>query len=497
MSVSLSTSSLAQPQRELARRDLAPRVIAILASAAILLIAAPAPGDSVYSTTVGYQQLSAREGRSYLGMVFEPPAVSPSALISDGFNDGTIDSAKWDPHSSGGAVAPAESGGLLTTTISATGSDQRSLVYSDSTNFNFYSDPITINLSIVSKSGQGSAGTTVHRFGMIYYDAGDVYRYVAGPVDAGVYIAAVNHEGTEKVEFGRIKVGEGIGQAVQRTYSGTLTDLALTLDGQNYTVTASGSSFSMSGGNTFTGTIDLVESDFNNSFTFSVGVSHRGSVTAAGSAEWNKASLTTPADSATLLSVLDNDQAPAAATEGAASTVHVWNQDEQTLTNSYWLSSSGGSNAWRFGGATAVANGVAVDRDKGLIVTIPVGQGSQSIVLKGSVSTQDMEQVVVSNGYTLAAAPFPVPVSFADSGLLESGFVGGSNLVSSDNLLFYSAQTNYFETKIWYDSTASVWRNTDTTLADRQLQPGESFLIRRRSRTSSMTWTSACPFSLP
>lgn len=195
----------------------------------------------------------------------------------------------------------------------------------------------------------------------------------------------------------------------------------------------------------------------------------------------------------TLSGTLGTNQLPAAATEALATTATLWNEDTQALTNQYWLSST--ADAWQRGGGTEPANDTVLDREKGVVITIASGQGSQTLYLAGRVPTQEMQQVVISNGYTLAASPFPVPVSLADSGLISSGFTGGTTLVLSDNLLFFTQDTGHFDTKVWYDSGTATWRNSDTTEATRMLQPGESFLIRRRGRAANITWTCALPYS--
>ena len=203
------------------------------------------------------------------------------------------------------------------------------------------------------------------------------------------------------------------------------------------------------------------------------------------------------ASNATLSSVLDTRWLPAAAAEATATVVDMWDQDAQALTNRYWLSDAGSSNVWRRSGGTEVADDTLIDREKGIVVTVRAGQSTQTVFLVGLVSDDAMEQVVVSNGYTLAASPFPEAVSLTNSGLIASGFTGGTNYVAADNLLFFDTATGHFDLKVWYDSNSSTWRHADTTPATRQLEPGESFLVRRRARGSNMTWNCACPYVLP
>jgi hypothetical protein len=202
----------------------------------------------------------------------------------------------------------------------------------------------------------------------------------------------------------------------------------------------------------------------------------------------------------TLLSVLGTNQLPQGASETAATTVDLWDQTNQAfLVNNarYWLST--GSNGWiQHGSVTPHSgDGVLLDPNKGMILTIRTGQGNQTLRIVGFVPTNSQIQVVRTNGYTLASSTFPTPVALSASGLQASGFNGGQSLVASDNLLFFNPATQQFDTKIWFDSSGNVWRNEDASVATKQLQPGESFLIRRRNTGSNMSWTNAVPYTVP
>jgi hypothetical protein len=188
---------------------------------------------------------------------------------------------------------------------------------------------------------------------------------------------------------------------------------------------------------------------------------------------------------------------PANITESAGSVVDFWNQASQALTNRSWLSSSASFPGWRAARTFADNSALLLDVNKGFIVTIRAGQGGHDLLLPGLVATNAQTQVVQNNGDTLAGSTFPVPVALADSGLIASGFVGGSSLATSDTLQFFNPATQLFDQTIWYDSSGGTWRNADGSAATRQLTPGEAFVIRRGNwPVGNFTWTNPVPASL-
>lgn len=199
----------------------------------------------------------------------------------------------------------------------------------------------------------------------------------------------------------------------------------------------------------------------------------------------------------TLGGVMSTNQLPAAATESSATAVDFWDQTYQTLTNRSWLSSSANFPGWRASSTFADNSALSLDVNKGFIVTIRAGQGSQSLLLLGYVATNAQTQVVQNNGNTLAASTYPVAVSLTNSGLVASGFVGGNSVSTSDTLQFFNPTTQLFDLTIWYDTGSGVWRNADGSVATRQLMPGESFVISRGNWVAgNFTWTNPIPASL-
>ena len=188
---------------------------------------------------------------------------------------------------------------------------------------------------------------------------------------------------------------------------------------------------------------------------------------------------------------------PANVTESSASVVDLWDQTYQMLTNRSWLSSNANFPGWRAARAFTDNSALSLDVNKGFIITIRAGQGSHDMLLPGFVATNAQTQVVQNNGCTLAASTYPVSVALTNSGLVASGFVGGSSSATSDALQFFNPTTQLFDQTIWYDSTGATWRNADGGAATRQLTPGEAFVIRRGNWSAgNFTWTNPVPTSL-
>ncbi len=236
------------------------------------------------------------------GAVCTVMVLESRANLLDDFNDGTIDSGLWGTANTGGASAPSESGGSLNTLTTSSGGFQRSLVYSLATNYNFFANPIEIDAAFTSLGGSGDADSPVDRYVLIGNDDPETtsHYYPSSELNpAGIWASVQNENGTNYVEVGTVRIGSF--SSDRRSFTGTLSDLSLELDGQNYTVTASGSGFSMSGGNSFAGSHTLVEADFDGNYRFAMGAANRQSDVSSGStAEWDSISVTVIPEPASL-----------------------------------------------------------------------------------------------------------------------------------------------------------------------------------------------------
>jgi hypothetical protein len=176
-----------------------------------------------------------------------------------------------------------------------------------------------------------------------------------------------------------------------------------------------------------------------------------------------------------------------------ATVVDFWDQTAQAFSQRCWLSTAPGHSGWRNAGTFADASTNLVDSTKGLAITLRTGVGAQTLWLTGAIPTNAVTQIIQNNGYTLAASRFPLTATL-DS--LTNGFVGGTSLVTSDQLLFYDPATQGYPVKVWRDAAGQVWRNADGSLATTNLVPGQAILIKRRNRAGHFLWTNSPPYNV-
>jgi hypothetical protein len=213
----------------------------------------------------------------------------------------------------------------------------------------------------------------------------------------------------------------------------------------------------------------------------------------------NYISMSTTQSPPTLLSVLGTNQLPQGAFETTATDVDIWNQDSQAFlvdNARYWLDT--GANGWLQHNTAIASDNVELDPTKGFIVTIQSGQGPQTLYVPGFVPISDEIQTVQSNGYTVASSTYPQPITLSNSGL-SNAVTGGTSLNRSDNLLFFDPTTQLFDIRAWYYTGDHTWRDANAAIVTNQieLQPGEAFLIQRRSRSTNLIWTNPVPYTVP
>ena len=230
-----------------------------------------------------------------VGLWLTPMAFSCPTL--DDFGGASVDTAVWGSANTGSANAPSQANGKLYTTVTGTGQNQRSVLYSLRTNLNFFTQAITLSADIAALGGTGSGTRPVNRYLMIgSFGAGaeTFSRYYPGTeLTYGVWLSAGQTNGVNYLEVGTVRIGTVT--TIRQVYSGVLTNLSLVLNKTSFSVTASGSGgFSVGSGNSFTGMLaNVSESDYAGRFRFAVGAanSYEGVVTAGASAEWNSVSV--------------------------------------------------------------------------------------------------------------------------------------------------------------------------------------------------------------
>lgn len=220
-----------------------------------------------------------------------------ATLIQDDFSGASLNTNVWGSAFTGGAAAPSQAGGELTTSVTTGGQNQRSLIYSQETDFNFSLQPITMSADIVALGGEGSATQPVNNYlliGSFGTNTEVLSRYYPGSeLRLGVWLSAGETNGVNYLEVGTVRIGSIT--TARYEYSGELTSMSMTLYGTSYSVTAEGiNGFSVGSGNGFTGTLANVNSaEYNDQYRFAMGSanSYQGGVTTGASAIWDSVSV--------------------------------------------------------------------------------------------------------------------------------------------------------------------------------------------------------------
>ena len=224
-------------------------------------------------------------------------SLASASLIQDNFEGASLDTNLWGYANTGGALAPAMADGGLATQVSTNAQNQRSLIYSVKTDFDFTAKPITLSADISALGGEGAVSQPVNRYlliGSFGTQTEVLNRYYPGSeLRYGVWLSAGQTNGVNYLEVGTVRIGNVTTTRV--TYAGQLTSMSLTLHGNSYSVSASGTGgFSVGTGTGFTGTLaNVIASEYNAHFRFALGAanSYQGAVTTGASVEWESVSV--------------------------------------------------------------------------------------------------------------------------------------------------------------------------------------------------------------
>lgn len=223
--------------------------------------------------------------------------VATAGLIQDDFSGASLNATVWGATNTSGAVLPSQAGGQLTTSVTTAGQNQRALIYSVATDFDFTAQPLTLSADIASLGGTGAQLFPVNRYmliGSFGTNPEILNRYYPGSeLRLGVWLSAGQTNGVNYLEVGTVRIGNIT--TTREIYSGSLSSMSLLLDGTNYSVLASGTDgFSVGSGSGFSGTLaNVIASEYNGHFRFAMGSanSYQGSVTTGATAAWDSVSV--------------------------------------------------------------------------------------------------------------------------------------------------------------------------------------------------------------
>ena len=235
--------------------------------------------------------------------------LASATFIQEDFSGATLNSSIWGATNTSGAAAPSQAGGGLTTSVTTSGQNQRSLIYSVATDFDFTVQPLTLSANISSLGGVGALSQPVNRYlliGSFGTNTETLSRYYPGSeLRFGVWLSAGQTNGVNYLEVGTVRIGNIT--TTRQIYSGDLTAMSLTLNGTAYSVSASGTGgFSVGTGNSFNGTLaNVIASEYDGDFRFAMGAanSYQGTVTTGASAVWDSVSVVPEPGTLALLAI--------------------------------------------------------------------------------------------------------------------------------------------------------------------------------------------------
>lgn len=154
-------------------------------------------------------------------------------------------------------------------------------------------------------------------------------------------------------------------------------------------------------------------------------------------------------------------------------------------------------NMWLDSTGSMIVDNEPIPDGCGLIVTLPPGSGQATVQKCGSINIgQTVDIPIAHNGYTMVTWPYDKEVSLDQSGLLQSGILGGSTSRVADQIYFFNGQTQRYDLAVFYCSSPSVrkWKYMNLTDCTRKLKPGEAFLIKTISLSTFSNWHTVRPY---
>jgi len=149
-------------------------------------------------------------------------------------------------------------------------------------------------------------------------------------------------------------------------------------------------------------------------------------------------------------------------------------------------------------GTFTIADEVVIDMKQSFAVTVRSGQGPQHLFLAGTIPKTSPGAVQIQdNGYSLLSLPQGGRIPLQSSGLVSAGFTGGTRQVQSDSVRMDPDGDGSFSAIYWYHTASGSWVDADGNVATPNLDAGESLLIHRRNRGSSVSWSPSLPYNVP
>ena len=333
---------------------------------------------------------------------------APAAqLLFDNFS--STNTSLWSSSTTGSN--PVITNGNLFVQANFLGSNQRALLASVATNFNFLATPMSITLDVTSVSGGNAGGTSfADRYVMISSTTGSERNYISGSSGPAVYASIARNGTTNLLQVGGIVGGNF--NTRQAAYTGDVTQIVLTFNSVGYSITGSGTNgFSLSGGDitALWGTSNNPTLTNWNGFRLATGVSNRGAQTETNSARYNQIEVNSLPYTINSNSITFNP-----ATNESVS--YNW-----SITGSNSLIVNGAGTV-TIGGTNSFTGGTTVNGGK-LIVNGTLGTNSSVTVANGGAlgGSGSAGTTTIQNGGTIAPGNSPGTLSITGNLVWNSG----------------------------------------------------------------------------
>lgn len=233
-------------------------------------------------------------------------------VLYDDFSGSSVNATIWRTtlptggNTYTGGSSLTVSGGNLTASVGAnTGTNHRAFLLSNASNFNFYLNPITIDIALGTLGGANtSASSFADHYVMISNLAGPERGYVNPSSPVSVYASAATTNGTTQLQLGSIV--DGNLRSANATYTGTLTNMSLTLNATGFSLTGTGTGGGLPAtvSGLWSSLGGISSTNFAGTYYLSLGASNRGTQTTGSSAQYSSINVIPEPSTYALLTIV-------------------------------------------------------------------------------------------------------------------------------------------------------------------------------------------------
>jgi hypothetical protein len=172
------------------------------------------------------------------------------------------------------------------------------------------------------------------------------------------------------------------------------------------------------------------------------------------------------------------------AVRSLSDTIEAWDPTNQKYMRAWYKTGTG----WRDWYVTANPPIFGLDADVGYWFNRVLDHPDTTVKLFGRVSKTD-RTIDIEIRRNLVGSCFPVGRALADTGLVDSGFIGHDAVRSlSDTVEFWNNGTAKYQ-RFWYRTSDGTWQPWNMGEPMRNIVPGDSIWVNLPLRLTGFTWT--------